>query len=385
MVVCKFGGAVLATPQGFPTMASVVAGQASDPVVVVVSAFGSTTRLLDTALECSRSGDGEGARRAVAALDRIHGDVVDMLGLDSAGAGSLHQMLSDYRAALQTLLQGIATTRQCTPRVRDRVLSWGEDLAREITVRWLQSVNIDCVGVPARSVIVTTDDFGAAQPLSDATARHASTILKPLLEDFRVVVVEGFVGQSTSGDCTTMGRESSNLTATLLASVLGASMVTIFTDVEGVRSADPHLFDTTEVRPHLTYTQARVAAEAGVKLLYPSMMEPAEHAGIPIRIASAITPNGASTIIDGLNRGSAPIVVGADLGDNRFRCTTLHVDPLSWFSSVTTLLSAIHDLAWCDVITDHASQRADLVVPTSVAHNVLERLHSTLCLGARDQ
>lgn len=383
MVVCKFGGAVLATPEGFPTMASIVAAHAGEPVVLVVSALGTTTRLLDRAIEHARAGDSEGARGAVDELVDLHNACIDRLGIGGDYDTRLRTLLAERRTTLQALLRGISTTRQCTARVRDRVLSWGEDVAREITVEWLHFSGVPCVGVPARSVIVTTDSYGSAQPIADATSRHASAIIAPLLEPHGVVVIEGFVGQTTAGDVTTMGRESSNLTATLLGSVLHARMVTIFTDVDGVRSADPHQLDDTSIRPHLSYAQARVAAEAGVKLLYPTMMEPAERAGIPIRIASAINQHGASTIIDAQAQDIAPIVVSVELDSSRHRCTTLYVDPLTWMQAVTSILGSIHDLPSCDVKTDAATQRADVIVPSAYAAAILEQLHTSLCQGAR--
>ncbi len=382
MVVCKFGGAVLATPEGFPTMASIVAAHTGEPVVLVVSALGTTTRLLDRAIEYARAGDSEGARGTVDELLDLHNACIDRLGIGGDDDARLRALVAERRTELQALLRGISTTRQCTARVRDRVLSWGEDVAREITVDWLHFSGVPCVGVPARSVIVTSDCYGSAQPIADTTSRHASAIVAPLLETHGVVVIEGFVGQTTAGDVTTMGRESSNLTATLLGSVLHARMVTIFTDVEGVRSADPHQLEGTSLRPHLSYAQARVAAEAGVKLLYPTMMEPAEHAGIPIRIASAISQHGASTIIDAQAQDIAPIVVSVELDNNRHRCTTLYVDPVTWLHALTSILRSVHDLTSFDVMTNTAAQRADVIVPSEHAPIILAHLHTTLCQGA---
>lgn len=379
MVVCKFGGAVLATPGGFHNMASILRGLGGEPVLVVISALGSTTRLLDRAIEASRHGDTEGARTAVAELVQVHTACFETLGLDSASDASLRTLLGEHVDALQRVLQGIATTRQCTDRVRDRVLSWGEHVAREVTVQWFGINRLPAVGVPARSVIVTSDDHGAAHPLFEATTRHAAERIAPLLTPSAIIVVEGFVGQSTSGDITTMGRESSNLTATVLGAALGARMITIYTDVEGVQSADPHLLSDTVARPHLSYGEARIAAESGMKLLYPTMMEPAESAGIPICIASAFAPNGSVTIIDRHTDDTKPMVVHVDLGNGLSRCSTLNVDPSVWLAAIHTFLTTFHDLGAFDVITHHALRRADVIVPTTHAVRVIEHLHSTLC------
>lgn len=379
MVVCKFGGAVLATPEGFQTMAAIVSAQEGEQVVVVVSALGATTRLLDAALTEAKAANMDAVMERVSDLGRLHAACLARLAGSPALEQSLQLLLEERLTALTTVLRGISITRQCTPRVRDRVLSWGEDIARDIATKWLGSQQLTVASVPARSVIVTSDDYGSARPLLEATARHATAVITPLLATGHVVMIEGFVGQSTTGDITTMGRESSNLTATLLGSALGARMVTIYTDVEGVRSADPHVVANTTARTHLSYAQARVAAEAGVKLLYPTMMEPAEHAGIPVRIASAHVPDGASTVIDHQHDAVQPIVVGVDVDDEKVRCTALYVDPLRFLTSVTAILADIHDCRPFDVITDAAATRADVIVPSHHAATILTRLHATLC------
>jgi aspartate kinase len=363
-------------------MASIVSSLGDESVVVVVSALGSTTRLLDAALADAHSADLEGAMHHVAELERLHGVCLARLGLDGQVARSLQVLVQEGLTALTTMLRGIATTRQCTPRVRDRVLSWGEDLAREIAVRWLNAQGLSARSVPSRSVIVTTDEFGCARPLTEETTGHATALIAPLLAERHIVVIEGFVGQSTSGDVTTMGRESSNLTATLLGAALNADMVTIYTDVEGVRSGDPHEVAHTAAREHLSYTQARIAAEAGVKLLYPTMMQPAEHAHIPVRIASAFAPTGASTVIDNDATDVEPIVVGVDLGNGMHRCTVVYIDTMRFLTTVSQILASIHDCSPFDVITDAASQRADVLVPSMHATTVIDRLHTTLCLRA---
>lgn len=380
MVVCKFGGAVLATPGGFAAMASIVSAQARLGAVVVVSALGATTRLLDWAIEEAREANLDGARAHVAEIDRIHRSCIDGLGASQAVYASLLGLLERGLAELTMTLRSVSTTRQCTPRVRDRILSWGERLSREIASEWLGGHGLAVRGVAARTVIVTSGEYGCASPLSEETARRARMVISPLLSQGEVVVIEGFVGQTVSGDITTMGRESSNLTATLIGAALNAEMVTIYTDVEGVRSSDPHYVVNTAIRAHLSYAQARIAAQAGVKLLYPTMMEPAERAHIPVRIASAMVPQGESTVIDHSERPAGPIVVGVDLGNGTHRCSVVYVEPLAFLVAITAIMAELHDCSEFDVITNVASRRADVIIASVHAATVLDRLHTTLCL-----
>ncbi len=361
-------------------MASIVSAEAPRGAVVVVSALGATTRLLDRAIEDAREADLDGVRVHVAEIDRIHRACIDGLECRQTVAEALHGLLEKGLAELTTTLKSVSTTRQCTPRVRDRILSWGERLCREIATAWLEASGMAVHGVEARSVIVTSNDYGCARPLSEETARHARMVISPLLSKGEVIVIEGFVGQTASGDITTMGRESSNLTATLIGAALDAEMVTIYTDVEGVRSADPSYVSHTEVRDHLSYAQARIAAQAGVKLLYPTMMEPAERAHIPVRIACAMLPLGDSTVIDHNETPSRPIVVGVDLGNGTHRCSVVYVEQVAFLVAITGIVASLHDCTAFDVITDVASQRADVIIPSVHATTVLDRLHTTLCL-----
>lgn len=361
-------------------MASIVSAEAPRAAVVVVSALGATTRLLDRAIENAREANLDGVRVHVAEIDRIHRTCIDGLGASQEVYASLLGLLEKGLAELTTTLRSVSTTRQCTPRVRDRILSWGERLCREIASEWLGAHGLAVHDVAARSVIVTSNEYGCARPLTEETARHARMVISPLLSQGEVVVIEGFVGQTASGDVTTMGRESSNLTATLIGAALGAEMVTIYTDVEGVRSADPSYVSHTEVREHLSYAQARIAAQAGVKLLYPTMMEPAERAHIPVRIASAMLPQGESTVIDHNEIPSQPIVVGVDLGNGTHRCSVVYVEPLAFLVAITTIMAELHDCSEFDVVTNVASCRADVIIASVHAATVLDRLHTTLCI-----
>jgi aspartokinase len=176
-----------------------------------------------------------------------------------------------------------------------------------------------------------------------------------------------------------MGKESSNLTATLLGSLLNAHEVVIFTDVEGVRSADPHLTENTLLRPHLTYEQARVAAHHGLKLLYPTMIDPAANAGLRIRIASAENPTGGTTVIDGADGACMPIVI-INHDDADAEITTVFIACSDWLPAVSAVVQSLHRNTPCDIHTSHADQTAVLRVPAHVASEVARVLHQELSL-----
>ncbi|RPI67624.1 MAG: hypothetical protein EHM43_07180, partial [Ignavibacteriae bacterium] len=310
MTVTKFGGAVLRTPEGFRAMVEIL--RQAPPGVVVVSAFASTTRNLETAARTAAGGHEADAERLLKELMHVHDDLIASLISSPDEAASLRALLGEVDAQLHALLGGVAITRQLTARTLDRILAYGELMALHIARHVLKGAGIDAAWCDATTLVVTTDDHGAASPLTEKSQVRVDKLLRPMLDTHQFVLVQGFVGATENGTVTTMGRESSNLSATFLASLLGADEVRIWTDVEGIRTGDPALAEKTDGIPTLSYEQARTAAHHGVKLLFATMIEPAERAGIPIRIGSVWNPSGGETRISHTDGDPLPIVAVHD-------------------------------------------------------------------------
>lgn len=379
MIVMKFGGAVLREPDGFRRMVRIVQAQPGRGTLIVVSAFATATRDLEFASRLAQKGLGAEARERLDQVIADHETLVRALLPSASAREGMEALLAVARDELHSVLDGVSTTRQLTPRTLDRILAYGEFFALHIARHVLQEAGLDVVGVDAQSVIVTSSDHGMASPLPEKTLIRVQHELLPALLKHQIVLVQGFVGRSEDGATTTMGKESSNLTATLLGSLLDAQEVVIFTDVEGVRSADPHLTENTLLRPHLTYQQARVAAHHGLKLLYPTMIDPAAEAGLPIRIASAENPNGGTTVIDGANGDCLPIVI-VHHGMDDAEITTVFIDCAEWLQAVSSVVQNLPKNTPCDVHTSHADRTAVLRVPAHMASDVARILHQELSL-----
>lgn len=300
MVILKVGGAVLGSgPEGFQRLIEHM--RAHQGGLLVVSALGSTTRRLAAAATAAQQQDEQGARSGIHEIVEGHREMAGRL--KSVFRGDLpmwEDLLVTMDAAeveLHQLMRSIGITRQLSSRTLDRVLAYGERLALAMSAQVLRAHGVDVVALDAREWMVTSPAYGAAEPLMDKTRLRVERAVRPLLATHPWVLTQGFVGAAEDGSTTTMGRESSNLTATVAGAVLHADRVIIVTDVEGVRSADPHMVEGTELRPQLTYAQARIAAHHGVKVLYPTMIEPAEQAQIPIVLESAVAPGGPHTVI----------------------------------------------------------------------------------------
>lgn len=380
MTVQKFGGAVLRTPEGFRSMITIISRLGNQPCLVVVSAVGSTTRsLAEAAAMASQGAEGSALALAQRILEQ-HLLLADTVVGSEQGRRVLRHTLEELFRQVEHLIRSIALTRQCSARTLDRVMAIGEDLARSIACSALHDAGVAVRQVDARSLIITDADFGQASPLNEATRHRVGHVLgRPPLPG--VTVTQGFVASSEHGQTTTMGRESSNLTASLLASCLGASDVTIWTDVDGVRTADPSMVTTTYPIRHLDYDQARVAATYGLKLLYPTMIEPARRAGIALRVAHAADPDSPGTTINASSSQHSAMITLLS-GEYRTTVTVLFI-PLS--SALRAAQAVIDELGptigrdAIDVQTNAHDQATSLVVVPQAAPEAVRILHRELC------
>ncbi len=380
MRVMKFGGAVLLSPDGFRQMAEILLRQQGSPCLVVVSAFSSTTRDLEFTTRLALQGAlAEALERLTHVVDD-HRQLVRALIDDVATRDALATLLDDCYASTSRLLTGISITRQRSPRILDEVLAVGEFMALHIARHVLGAAGLSTMSADATTVMVTTDDFGKAVPLIPPTTLRARRILRPLLEHHDVVMVQGFVGQTESGVTTTMGKESSNLTATVLGAALEADEIVIWTNVAGLRTGDPDVCTNTVVVPSLSWQEALETAHAGVKVLYPTMIEPAAAANIPIRIAHASFPDGEQTLLGVPGPTPLPIVVLAEATDDvHHACiTTVFAPRQEWLRTITTVIDEHNVGNAFSCSTSESSATSLLCVPASVARSSAQSIHNLL-------
>ncbi len=377
MTVEKFGGAVLRTPLGFEAMTSIIRARQSEPCVVVVSAVGSTTRSLAAAAAHSVRGEGGEASAQLDTIATVHADLAGSISADPIRRRQLTHALTEILDVARRLCRSVAVTRQCSSRTLDRIMATGEDLARTLAAAALQEAGIAISEVDARRLIMTDEQYGAARPLKEPTRRRVQHLLDTQGATW---VTQGFVASTESGETTTMGRESSNLSASLLASCLDAKSITIWTDVAGVQTADPMICPSANTVRHLQYDQARIAASYGLKLLYPTMIDPAEICGIPIRIASALAPDGNGTLIDAEPAAAPVMITTVDNGE----LTAVTVLFVTLDESLRAIMHVLESLGssradGIDITTHMHDRAATIVVPTPLAPFVVRALHSELC------
>lgn len=293
LTVMKFGGSSVG--KRLPAVIDLIAAEhGKGPIAVVVSAMGDTTDwLIDAAAAAAR---GE--------LAKAHGEVdrISALARSNAGPGG-GAAIDGLLASLRQLLDGIGTVREQTPQMLDTVMSFGERLSAAVVVEQLVAKGLPAVGIDSRQWTVTDAHFGSARV--DVQATHAK--LAALAQTFatKLVVTTGFLGQTADGRTTTLGRNGSDYTATLLARGLQATAVDVWTDVSGVMTADPGIVPDAYPLERLSYMEALELASFGARMFHPRTMIPLIESGIPLRIRNTSQPAALGTLVDAAGAGDS--------------------------------------------------------------------------------
>src|SRR6059036_3826598 len=293
----KFGGASLANGAAIAHAVSVIRAQRPAPLVVVVSAMaGVTDALLDLASAAVR-GDADGARATLDRLAAQHRAAVAALVRAAPRADELLQAIEGAFAEVEPLAAGLRVLRELTPRTTDYLVARGEYLSARIVAAALDTAGCPAAYVDAVEVIHTDGTFGNASPDLRRTERAARRVLPPLLARDTVPVVPGFLGAAPDGQVATLGRGGSDLTATLLARVLGAREVSLWKDVPGVLTADPRTVPDARVIPQLHVREAAELAFYGAKVLHPRSLGPVLRRSVAVRIRPFTEPASLGTEI----------------------------------------------------------------------------------------
>lgn len=285
--IYKFGGTSLADPVRIANVADLIA-DATRPPVVVVSATGETTDHLAALLGASPD-----VREAL--MDRIletHQGMLGRFDADEELRDQLRRCLGRARTGLPELEEPHSMAQG-----RDRVLSLGEDLSAWVVTAALRAGGVAAQPVDARTVIRTDRAFGQARPGEAAVRDLAASRVLPLLAQGVVPVLQGFVGATSDGSTTTLGRGGSDLTATLLGAAMDAEEVHIWTDVDGVLSADPRIVDEPRVLDVVGFEEAVELAYFGARVLHPGAAKLAVARGVPVRIRSTFQSERPGTLI----------------------------------------------------------------------------------------
>ena len=305
----KFGGTSVADADAMNRVAAITRSQLASsprdaPPVVVVSAMSKVTdRLVETG-RLAGEGDGEGAANTLQELLERHVGVAAAL-VPAEAARALVTRLRDEFAALANTVRGLAAARDVTPRAHDELVAMGELASSRIVAAAFACREMPSVWVDSRAVLVTDAEHTAAMPDMDATCARTQSIVAPLRAAGQVAVMGGFIGATAEGVTTTLGRGGSDYSAAIFGACLGVDEIQIWTDVDGMLTADPRVVAHPMLVPQLSFDEASELAYFGAKVLHPSTILPAVARNIPVRILNSRRPEVAGTMITAQGRDHA--------------------------------------------------------------------------------
>jgi aspartate kinase len=299
-VVMKFGGTSVADPDAIGRLIGIVQRQQAKrangtaPVVVVSALAGVTDKLVAVA---QLAEDGEAARAAaeLEALQERHLDVAA-----AVTTASRARLLADVRCEFQELtglVHALAVLREVSPRSRDAVHAVGEVVSSRMVAAAFTDRGVPATWVDARTVLVTDAEHNAATPDMVATCERARARVAPEGAAGNVAVLGGFIGATGAGVTSTLGRGGSDYSAAIFGACLDAEEIQIWTDVDGMLTADPRIVPQPRVVPQLSFAEASELAYFGAKVLHPSTILPAVTKNIPVRILNSRRPENAGTRI----------------------------------------------------------------------------------------
>jgi aspartokinase/homoserine dehydrogenase 1 len=297
-LVMKFGGTSVGTPQAMAQAVDIVVKTSREPqgtnppprLVVVTSALAKVTNMLLDSAGKAAAGDAETYRINAPRLQGMHDAIAAALVRDTERCVQVKGEIAQLVGEFSSLCQAVAVLGEATPRALDAVAGLGERMSVRLLAAALDDRGIAAQMVEATHLIVTDDRFQSAHPDFAATKVKTRQVLEPVLNDGKVAVVTGFIAATPRGVLTTLGRGGSDYTAGILGAVLPADDVWIWTDVDGVMSADPRLEAQARTIPTITYREIAELAYFGARVVHPKTIRPVVEAGIGLRICNTFNP-----------------------------------------------------------------------------------------------
>jgi aspartokinase/homoserine dehydrogenase 1 len=298
-LVMKFGGTSVGSAEAMQRTAKLIRRclDAWPEVVVVASAMSGVTDLLLRGANSAAAGDAETYKDIAQALRHKHLQAISELFASDERGKSLSSEIDAFVDRFEALCNAVLVLGELTPRALDAMSSMGERMSIRLLAGYLEKTGLPAKAVDATELVVTDENFQAAAPLMEPTVARVDVRLRPLLVKGIVPVITGFVGATESGVITTLGRGGSDYSAAIIGQALKAQEVWIWTDVDGVMSADPRLVPGARTIASLSYREVAELAYYGAKVLHPKTIRPVVENDIPLRIKNTFNPEYEGTLI----------------------------------------------------------------------------------------
>lgn len=306
MIAMKFGGTSVQDAAAMLRVAGIVAGRLNRQPIVIISAIAQATNILERAGKLAADGKSGEARDGLLTLINRHYAILDALIKDRTRNLELRKIIAQSLSDLDELIRGVAILRELTPRTLDAFYCYGELLSSRLVSAVLNESAIPAVWIDTKDFLITDENYGGAMPIMSQVEERLQAIVNPIFSEGKIPVTQGFIGVTQGGVRTTMGRESSDYSSAIIGVALKVSEIQIWTDVDGVLSADPRVVhDPVQVKT-LTFDEAFELSYFGAKVLHPNTMLPARERDIPIRILNSLRPEFEGTVVDSRSAHQSP-------------------------------------------------------------------------------
>jgi aspartate kinase len=299
MIIMKFGGTSNQDARAMANVAAIIKAHVREYPVVVVSAIAQATNMLERAGTIAAEGDTATALALMKSLFDRHFSMLDALIHDTLRHQELSAFMKKSFDEISNLIHGVAIVRELTPRTLDTFCSYGELLSSKLVAATLLETGVGTRWLDTKDFMITDDHFTAAMPMMDLVESRLTPLVSRAQSDGLIPVTQGFIGVTSRGVRTTMGRESSDYSASIIGYVLNAAEIQIWTDVDGVLTTDPGIVPSAKKVKQMSFEEAFDISYFGAKVLHPHTMLPAIDRNIPVRIVNSRRPSSSGTLITG--------------------------------------------------------------------------------------
>lgn len=376
MIVLKFGGSSVDSAKGLSTICDAVRSQIELSPCIVVSALKGTTNAL---LRLQKLKSDKEKSVLLSMIKSNHEVLIRKLWNERDGKTRI-EYINDH---INSLFSLVSNRYEFSLGQVDEILSFGEELSSFIVTEYLNQQGIYCQQVMSKHLIVTNTVFGNADCILSLTEVNVKKYLTPLLRQKIVPVITGFIGATIEGETTTLGRNGSDQSAAIIGACLRAKEIQIWTDVDGILSADPKIIKNAKSLKLMTYEMAEAFAISGAKVLHPKTIKPAAMKNIPIKVLNTFNPTFMGTLVIKdykINKRKSKILGIAleNISEHRIRVHLLgyRLNTLATQKNIKLHLG----LNLCKEVFDTSRCRISFSIDSPMPENIVKKLHKDLIL-----
>ena len=298
MIIMKFGGTSVKNAAAFKNVASIIQSNIDKKPLIVLSAMAGVTNILEESVQNAVNQLKEDVSSAVDKLKSIHQNAISDLFKDyPKKKQALDKIICDEMKKLEALLSATGTIKIKSTDLSHAILSIGEIISSSIMTSLLQTMDIEAKFIDARRIMITTNHNNEIVPVPEIIEVEVQKHILPQAQKGKIVVTQGFIGATSEGAPTTLGRNGSDFSAALLGAALKVEEIQIWTDVDGILTADPTIIKSARPLEFMTFDEACELAYFGARVLYPSAIQPALEKDIPVRVLNTSLPEYKGTLI----------------------------------------------------------------------------------------